>query len=55
MEKYFSVERRSGEDHVRGDLEAGLGNPRSFAFANWKWDGGEFTCTNDRYGVYPIY
>lgn len=55
MEKYFSVERRSGENHVRGDLEASLGNPRSFAFANWKWDGSEFTCTNDRYGVYPIY
>ena len=55
MEKYFSVERRSGEDHVRGDLEESLGNPRSFAFANWKWDGSVFTCTNDRYGIYPIY
>lgn len=55
MEPYFSVERRSGEDHVRGDLEASLGNPRSFAFSNWKWDGSVFTCTNDRYGIYPIY
>lgn len=55
MDSYFSVDRSTGTIKVNGEKEVSFGNRRSFAYAEWKWDGTTLRCKNDRYGIYPLF
>ena len=60
---YVRIARAGDGFRADGDPSVSLGTKLDFAsehgpegvFAEWSWDGGRLTVTNDRFGLYPLF